>query len=184
MIQTENLLEEGETMPLIFLDTETTGLDPQMGHEIIEIAMITRYSNGKEEVFHTKIKPQRIAAAHPKALEVNGYNEADWKGAMKMEQAIVEISKRLQYGMIVGYNPYFDWGMIKAAMKEYGIHPSWRVRCLDCMVLAYEHLRPSGLRYLSLDAVRDFLKWDKTGAHSALKDARDCQKLWDMIIEE
>lgn len=171
-------------MPLIFLDTETTGLDPSRGHEIIEIAMITRYSNGKEEVYETKIKPQRIITAHPKALEVNGYNEADWRGAVKMEEAIKEIAKRLQYGLIVGYNPHFDWMFLQATMKEYGIHPSWRIRCLDCMVLAYEHLRPSGLRYLSLDAVREFLKWDTTGAHSALKDARDCQRLWDMIIEE
>ena len=171
-------------MPLIFLDTETTGLDPNQGHEIIEIAMITRYSTGKEEVFHTKIKPQRLRNAHPKALEVNGYNEKDWADAMKMEDAIIEISERLQYGLIVGYNPYFDWSFIKAAMYEYGIQPSWRIRALDCMVLAYEHLRPSGLRYLSLDAVRDFLGWEKEGAHSALKDTRDCIRLWDMIIEQ
>ena len=95
-------------MPLIFLDTETTGLDPSQGHEIIEIAIITRYSNGNEEVFHTKIKPQRINQAHPKALKVNGYNEKDWLEALPMEEAIKKIASRLQYGMIVGYNPYFD----------------------------------------------------------------------------
>lgn len=170
-------------MPLIFLDTETTGLDPSQGHEIIEIAIITRYSNGNEEVFHTKIKPQRINQAHPKALEVNGYNEKDWLEAITMEEAIKKIASRLQYGMIVGYNPYFDWRFIQAAMKEYGISPSWRIRCLDCMVLVYEHLRPSGLKYLSLDSVRDFLGWDKEGSHSALKDTRDCQRLWDLLLE-
>jgi len=170
-------------MPLIFLDTETTGLDPRQGHEIIEIAMITRFSNGKEEIFHTKIKPQRIRTASPKALEVNGYNEKGWCDAMKMEDAILEIAKRLEYGLVVGYNPYFDIGFIKSALAEYGLELSWRIRALDCMVLAYEHLRPSGLQYLSLDSVRDFLNWEKDGAHSALKDTMDCQRLWDMIIK-
>lgn len=169
-------------MPLIFLDTETTGLDPAQGHEIIEIAMISRYSDGREEIFHTKIHPQRISQASPRALEVNGYNEVDWQGAMKMEDAVIEIAKRLQQGIIVGYNPYFDWFFIKAALKEYDLVPSYRVRCLDCMVLAFEHLKPLGLNGLSLDAVRGFLGWSMDDAHTALKDARDVQKLFDMFL--
>lgn len=171
-------------MPLIFLDTETTGLDPRKGHEIIEIAMITRFSNGEEEIYHTKIKPKRLEFASEKALLINGYNATDWKYAVPMEEAIEEIALRLQNGIIVGYNPCFDWGFIQSAMKEHGIVPSHRIRCLDCMVLVYEHLVPKGLKRLSLDSVRDFLGWDKAGAHSALKDTLDCQMLWDMLLKK
>lgn len=169
-------------MPLIFLDTETTGLKPEHGQEIIEIAIITEYSNGETEIWETKIKPQRINKAHPRALEVNGYNEMDWAEAMKMEDAIIEIYKRLQKGIVVGYNPNFDWGFITKAFEEYGLEVPYRVRCLDVMVLVWEHLRPKGLKYLSLDSVRDFLGWDKSGAHSALKDTEDTRKLYHLLM--
>jgi DNA polymerase III epsilon subunit-like protein len=175
--------QKEKVMRLIFLDTETTGLYPNQGHEIIEIAMITRFADGREEIFETKIKPQRINQASAKALEVNGYNEVDWRDAMKMEDAIIEIAKRLPEGMIVGYNPYFDWKFIQAALREYDLEPSYRVRCLDCMVLAFEHLKPLGLRGMSLDAVRAFLDWDKDKSHTALKDTMDVKRLFDMYIK-
>jgi hypothetical protein len=78
--------------------------------------------------------------------------------------------------MIVGYNPYFDWKFIQAALREYDLEPSYRVRCLDCMVLAFEHLKPLGLKGMSLDAVRAFLDWDKDKSHTALKDTMDVKR--------
>lgn len=169
-------------MPLIFLDTETTGLNPEAGQEIIEIAIITEYSNGNVETWETKIKPQRINKAHPKALEINGYNETDWKDAPKMEEAVLQIYERLQHGIVIGYNPHFDWRFITKAFEEYGLDIPYRVRCLDVMVLVWEHLLPKGLKYLSLDAVRDFLGWDKAGSHSALKDTQDTRKLYHLLM--
>lgn len=168
-------------MNKIFLDTETTGLDPLEGHEIIEIAIITEYSDGSEEIWETKIKPNRLHLAAPKALEINGYNEEDWLDAMPMSEAIYEIAKRLQGGLLIGYNPFFDWGFIKAALQEYNLEPSYRIRCIDVMVLVHEHLQPIGLKYLSLDAVRTFLSWEKEGSHSALKDTLDTKRLYYLL---
>tara|TARA_R110002110_G_scaffold332075_1_gene543099 strand:- start:1848 stop:2381 length:534 start_codon:yes stop_codon:yes gene_type:complete len=168
-------------MPIIFLDTETTGLDPLQGHEIIEIAIITEFNDGTQEIWETKIKPNRLELANPKALEINRYNDKDWVNAIPMSEAIKEIAKRLKKGLLIGYNPYFDWGFIQSAMKEYDISPSYRIRCIDVMVFVHEHLQPKGLKYLSLDAVRDFLGWDKTGNHSAMKDTLDTKKLYYLL---
>lgn len=55
----------------IFLDTETTGLDPKMGHRIIEIGCVElRERRITGENFHVYIKPDR--EIDPGALEVHG----------------------------------------------------------------------------------------------------------------
>jgi DNA polymerase III epsilon subunit-like protein len=55
-------------MTMIYLDTETTGLDPLQGHEIIEIAIVTDYDDGTTEYWECKIKPKRLDLADPKSL--------------------------------------------------------------------------------------------------------------------
>ena len=45
-------------MAIHFIDTETTGLDASR-HEIIEIAVITEYGDGKKERWCRKVKPSR-----------------------------------------------------------------------------------------------------------------------------
>ena len=48
------------------------------------------------------------------------------------------------------------------------------------MTLAYEHLVPFGLTILSLDDIRRFLGWDLEGAHTAMKDVEDAQRLYTL----
>ena len=58
-------------MKQIFLDTETTGLDPNQGHRVIEIAAI-EFNNRQltSNRFHTYINPDR--EIDPAAQEVHG----------------------------------------------------------------------------------------------------------------
>ena len=72
-------------MIITVIDTETTGLNNQT-HEILEIAAISYKINDDGsaimvESLNKKIKPRNMHLAEPKALEVNGYNEEDWKDA-------------------------------------------------------------------------------------------------------
>lgn len=58
-------------MRKIFLDTETTGLDPNQGHRIIEIAAIEiRDRQQTDNRFHTYLNPERDI--DPAAKEVHG----------------------------------------------------------------------------------------------------------------
>jgi DNA polymerase-3 subunit epsilon len=58
-------------MKQIFLDTETTGLDPNQGHRIIEIAAIEiRDRQQTDNRFHTYLNPERDI--DPAAKEVHG----------------------------------------------------------------------------------------------------------------
>ena len=95
---------------LTFLDVETTHLDPEIG-EIIQIAILTEDSEGNLKEWSTKIKPQlKLGTYSAKALEINGYNEEDWKDAPFFADIAHLIVSKLQWGPIIGHNSFSQIG--------------------------------------------------------------------------
>ena len=64
---------------LCFFDTETTGFE--LDKELLEIGAVRVKANTFEKLseIDIKIKPQHIENATPEALEVVGYDEAEWE---------------------------------------------------------------------------------------------------------
>ena len=173
---------------LHFVDTETTGLDC-FKHEIIEIAIITELGDGRIERWCTKVKPQRLLEASPKALEINGYTDEAWEDAPYMNEVIEIIQEKLRKGIIVGHNIPFDIGFIKEAYRRCGLDPNDKKKGIarykiDTITLAHEHLQPMGMWFLGLDSIRKFLGWSRENAHTALKDAEDCRKLYWCLLRK
>lgn len=168
-------------MAIHFLDTETTGLYYEQGHEIIEIAIISLHPSGNTTTWHCRIKPMDITAADPLALEINGYNERQWANAQPFEEVANDIACILHGGLVCGQNVQFDMGFIRHQLKKCGVKMP-RIRCIDTMVLIHEHLVPIGCQGLSLDAARHYLGWRRTNSHTALVDARDCYLLYKLLI--
>ena len=162
--------------PRIFVDVETTGLDPFV-HEIIEVCIITEWESGSIEEWHTRIRPERIGDANPKALEINGYCDAGWSSAPLMAYVVHDIHSRIRKGLLIGHNVAFDRAFLDAAMQAYGLSkPSWRT--FDTMALAYEHLP---IPRVSMDAIRRFLGWSSARAHTARQDTRDMRRLFHLL---
>lgn len=166
--------------PIAFLDTETTGLDPHE-NEIIEIAIIREYPSGVEDVWSTKIRPEHIERAHPKALEVNGYTPGKWANAPTFDQVAEQIAHRLSDCVVVGHNVSFDLDMVNAALKRAKVKARISYHKIDTVTLAYEHLVPCGLESVSFDFIRKFLGWSQAHAHTALQDTRDAQRLYHLL---
>ena len=169
-------------MRYAYLDTETTGLQPgEDKGEIIEIAIIN-VGDGMMERWATKIKPQHIETAHPRALEVNGYTEEAWANAPTFDEMAFEIARRLKGTTIVGHNVNFDLKFLEHhfASCDADIKVSHR-RVLDTVTLAQEHLQPTGLKSVSMDNIRRWLGWSQIDAHTALKDADDVRKLHNTL---
>lgn len=167
---------------ICFLDTETTGLNPQKA-EVIEVAIIRRDHDGTESRFHSLVKPERIEDAHPKALEINGYTKdpSRWGKAPLMAEVGHQIADFTKGSVICGHNISFDEGMLAANFKRAGVRRRVPYHKVDTVTLAWEHLVPMGLARLGLDAIRDFLGWSKEGAHTAMKDAEDVMSLYDLL---
>jgi len=167
----------------LYLDTETTGLDPNC-HEIIEIAIlieeVPENPNDLGKIIQTwerKIRPIHIRAAHPKALEVNGYTPEAWEGSLPFADHADEIAGLLaSASTLVGHNPTFDTNFLRSAFAREGLGIRIPYHQIDTVSLAYAAWNWTGTGPgLSLDKIRDHLGISKDGTHSALKDALDCR---------
>ena len=99
-------------------DTETTRNDGT--GEIIEIGLILARRSDLEivERWETKIKPIRLRDAQPAALQVNGYNDADWAEAPTLREAMLKFGAKAKNSVLVAYNAAFDAHHLSQAFRE------------------------------------------------------------------
>ena len=168
----------------VWIDTETTGLDAQKG-EIVEIAIVREvvHADGGgsiQETWATKIAPERIKDADPKALQVNGYAPEAWAGAPTFAEVANQIALRIASGTIVcGHNVGFDLAFIEAAFARLGSGVRIPYHRLDTVTLAYAAWNGTGTGPgMSLDRLRKHLGIPLEGSHSALKDALDARTVY------
>jgi DNA polymerase III alpha subunit (gram-positive type) len=130
---------------LAFIDTETTGTDPNR-HEIIELAVIIARQVSREgkgpkleiiEECEWKIKPEHIERAEEAALRVNGYNEVDWMFAIDRKKAMEEFSKKTQSCTFVSHNLVFDYAFVMKAFDETGVENRMHYAKLDTISMAF-----------------------------------------------
>ncbi len=169
--------------PLAFIDTETTGLDPRV-HEVIEVAIVKEWPDGKLEEWSTKVAPQNLKVATEIALKVNGYNDHPelWEGAPKFDDIAPLVAAKLDDCVLVGHNVSFDLDFLNEALKRAGSPAKLPYHKVDTVTLAYAYLVPKGLKSLSLDNIRRFFGWSHEGAHTALVDAHDARRLYREIV--
>lgn len=163
---------------LVFLDTETTGLDPNR-HEIIEIATI-QWDGVNHRCWQRLIYPTHIGTADPIALKINKYNPDKWANAPEFGEIAHDLAKQLNGAIVVGHNVAFDMQFINKHFKKCGVDIP-RVRCVDTITLVYEHLQPIGCNSLSMDGVRKYLGWTEQNTHTAMVDTMDCFRLYKLL---
>ena len=162
--------------PLVFVDTETTGLNPTV-NEILEFAAVKG-----NETLCMKIKPRRIHTAHPKALEVNGYSEAEWTDAVDISVAAPRIAAFLRDSVFVAHNAKFDVDFINAFLAEAGINERIDYHVVDTCAIAYFLLVRKGLGSVSLAPVCKFIGVPpEPSMHRALAGAMTCKAVYEKM---
>lgn len=99
------------TNRLVVLDTETTGLNPQEGHRIIEIGcveLVNRRLTGKR--FHVYINPERII--DDGAIEVHGITNQFLEDKPTFAGVVKDFIAFIQGAELVIHNAPFDVGFI------------------------------------------------------------------------
>ena len=165
---------------LIFVDVETTGLDPEI-HEIIECCLLIREPGGHETIFTWKIKPENIENAHPTALRVNGYSEALWDHAISQKEAADLISEKCRDAIMVGHNVLFDLRFLNHLLEDQQVENKIPDRWICTQEIARSLQSDLDFRSVSLDSIRRSLGWTLEGAHTAEKDVLDCARLYDHL---
>jgi DNA polymerase III alpha subunit (gram-positive type) len=158
-------------MNLLFVDFETTGLDPEI-HEIIDIGCILCDAETMEVIaeLDCPVKPEHIETATPIALAVNGYKAADWKEACSLA-AGYEAFQKLSIGAVfTAQNVCFDYGFHLAALKKLGLKENMNYHRLDVGSMAFPLIQPY---VLSLDKLRLVLSMQPEPApHRGIHGAR------------
>jgi DNA polymerase-3 subunit epsilon len=142
--------------PLVFIDEETTGLNPHL-HEIIEISLIKVCPIKGRTTFTSKISPVHVEYSHPKALEINGYNAKEWRGAPDAEIVMSRVAELTAGCTLVGHNISFDEAFIFETCFRHGIRCKYDKKLIDTITLAHEHLY--NLESHSMDSIREYFGW-------------------------
>lgn len=158
-------------MRQIFLDTETTGLYPDQGHRVIEIAaveMINRRPTNNH--FHVYLNPER--EIDPAAQEVHGITLEFLQDKPLFEVIAQDLITFIQDAELIIHNAPFDVGFLNAELGRIGLKPIQTIcdRITDTLKMAKES-RP-GQRN-NLDALCKHFGIDnsKRTLHGALLDA-------------
>lgn len=159
-------------MRQVVVDTETTGLEPEQGHRIIEIAAVEMVNRRlTERRLHHYLQPDRDIDQG--ALEVHGITRDFLEGKPRFGDIHRELLSFVSGAEIIIHNAPFDVAFIDHELARLG-DPSRRLedccRVLDSLALARQ-LHP-GQRN-SLDALCKRYRIDNSARqlHGALLDA-------------
>lgn len=156
----------------IILDTETTGLEVQQGHRIIEIGAVLLNDRKKsEEHFHSYLNPSRLI--DEEASKVHGIMNEDLIDKPFFEEIAEEFLEFIDGSTLVIHNAAFDVGFLNNELKlASSKYPSLEEICEIEDSLAIAKDKFPGQRN-SLDALAtrfDISGYDRT-FHGALLDA-------------
>ena len=98
---------------LIVLDTETTGLEVDQGHRIIEIGAILLEDRKKtDQHFHTYLNPQR--AIDEEAQKVHGISNEKVKNEPEFSEIAESFLEFVQGSVLIIHNAPFDLGFLNS----------------------------------------------------------------------
>ena len=162
-------LEDRQLTELTYtvFDTETTGLDPSGGDEIIQIGA-TRIVNGKllrQESFEQLVDPRRPLAGE--SARIHGIRPEALAGKPTIIEVLPVFHAFARDTVLVGHNAAFDMRFLQLKESASGLRFDQPV--LDTLLLsAWVHPNQASHR---LEAIAERLGVAVTGRHSALGDA-------------
>ncbi len=165
-------IEELGSMPLrrltyVVFDTETTGLNPAQGDEIIQLGAV-RIVNGRllqGETIDQLVDPRRPVP--PESVAIHGIDPALLAGQPAIEEVLPHFHRFAEGAVLVAHNAAFDMRFLQLKRKITGI--SFDNPVLDTLLLstvAHPHHEHHGL-----DHIAELMNLQIVGRHTALGDA-------------
>lgn len=165
---------------MIFLDLETSGLDP-LKHGILSIGAVNTET---KETFYLEPRLEEFKEIDPRALEVNGFTEEDVRDPSRISlgQALNEFMEwvqRCEIKTLGGQNTHFDAGFLKEAMGRHNIEWIFGHRYVDLFSTAINVYQRETIKIpikdgrfdINLDVILESVGLEREGHHKALDDA-------------
>ena len=153
----------------VVLDTETTGLDPKIGHRIIEIGAIELVNHiPTDRQYHCYINPDR--KIDEGAFKVHGLSENYLKKFGTFDKVVDEFLVFINNDPLIIHNASFDISFLNTELVRYGYDVIENARVIDTLPMA--RTRFPGAQ-VNLNALCRKYNIDNThrNLHGALVDA-------------
>jgi len=159
-------------MRQIVLDTETTGLDPNDGHRIIEIGcveMVNRRLTGND--YHQYLQPDREIDVG--AMEVHGISNESLIDKPRFEEVVNDLVDYLKDAELIIHNAPFDVGFLNMELKRCGSSETIETlsKVIDSLVMARQK-HPGQKNTLDALCKRYDVDNSQRELHGALLDAQ------------
>ena len=159
-------------------DTETTGLNPSQGDEIIQIGA-TRIVNGKllrSESFEQLVDPQRPLA--PESAKIHGITSEMLRGQPTIDKVLPAFHAFAADTVLIAHNAAFDMRFLQLKEGETGLRFDQPV--IDTLLLsAVIHPNQESHR---LEAIAERLGLTIIGRHTALGDAIVTAEVFQKLV--
>ncbi len=165
------------SVPVVVLDTETTGLDTQFDR-IIEVGAV-RVRDGEilGEPFSELVNPSMPIPS--KSSEIHGLFDHDVESARDFADVFGDFSKWVDDDVVVGYSLGFDLAIFEAEHKRREM--TWRApRCLDVRHLV--QLVAPDLPEQSLEMAASWLGIEISSRHRAYGDAQATAEIFIALL--
>lgn len=164
-------------MRRIVLDTETTGLEPELGHRVIEVAALElqgRQQTGRH--FHRYLHPDRDI--DPEAQKVHGLTLEFLADKPRFPEVCDELLEFVEGAEVLIHNAPFDVAFLNAELKRAG-RPGIDTVCriLDTLAMARE-LHPGKRNSLNALCERYAVDNSRRTLHGALMDTQLLAEVW------
>ena len=164
----------------IVFDTETTGLDLEAGHRIIEIAaieLVNHLPTGRS--FHRFVNPECEVTAESRAI--HGITTADLADKPVFAEIVSELLEFMGDGRLIAHNAEFDVKFVNRELKALGFPPIPMARAIDTVQMARRKFPGAPA---SLDALCQRFGIDNTHRtlHGALLDAELLSEVYLELI--
>jgi len=159
-------------------DTETTGLEPSAGDEIIQIGAARIVNNRllRQEVFNQLVDPMR--PLRPEGIPIHGISEDMVRGQPTIEAVLPAFYEFAEDTVLIAHNAAFDMRFLQLKEEATGVRFTQPV--LDTLLLsAVVHPNQESHR---LDAIAERLGVVIERRHSALEDALATAEVFNKLV--
>ncbi|WP_226035072.1 3'-5' exonuclease [Aquibacillus saliphilus] len=166
--------------PFTIFDLETTGLIPEVGHEVISIGavQINGLKHCRIERFHEIVKP--IRPISKKSSELTGIDYKDIKNARPFIEVFKDFLAFSKDSILVAHPAKFDMRFLQTMLKRWKL-PVYQPYVIDSQLIARWVLPEENYQ---LDSLIRHYNIEQLERHHALNDAIMTAELFEILLEQ